>query len=110
MAEYVALLADVGLKHYLVVASILFALGIYIVLTRRNAISILLGVELILNSAGLNYVAFSHFSTGNVDGQIYTVFIIMLAASEAAIGLAIVLSIYQLFATIDVEATETLKD
>jgi NADH-quinone oxidoreductase subunit K len=110
MAEYVALLADVGLRHYLVVAGILFALGIYIVLTRRNAISILLGVELILNSAGLNYVAFSHFSTGNVDGQIYTVFIIMLAASEAAIGLAIVLSIYQLFATIDVEATETLKD
>ena len=110
MAEYVALLTDVGLKHYLVVASILFVLGIYIVLTRRNAISILLGVELILNSAGLNYVAFSHFSTGNVDGHIYTVFIIMLAASEAAIGLAIVLSIYQLFATIDVEATETLRD
>ena len=55
-------------------------------------------------------MAFSHFSTGNVDGQIYTVFIIMLAASEAAIGLAIVLAIYQLFATIDVEATETLKD
>lgn len=110
MAEYLELLADVGLEHYLVVGGILFALGIYIVLTRRNAISILLGVELILNSAGLNYVAFSHFSTGNVDGQIYTVFIIMLAASEAAIGLAIVLSIYQLFATIDVEATETLKD
>ena len=67
-------------------------------------------MELILNSAGLNYVAFSHFSTGQVDGQIYTVFIIMLAASEAAIGLAIVLAIYQLFSTIDVEATETLKD
>ncbi len=110
MAAYLATLTNVGLEHYLVVAAILFALGIYIVLTRRNAISILLGVELILNSAGLNYVAFSHFSTGNVDGQIYTVFIIMLAASEAAIGLAIVLAIYQLFATIDVEATETLKD
>lgn len=110
MAAYAAMLTNVGLEHYLVVAGILFALGIYIVLTRRNAISILLGVELILNSAGLNYVAFSHFSTGAVDGQIYTVFIIMLAASEAAIGLAIVLAIYQLFATIDVEATETLKD
>ena len=85
MTQYVSLLTDVGLEHYLAVAAILFALGIYIVLTRRNAISILLGVELILNSAGLNYVAFSHFSTGNVDGQIYTVFIIMLAASEAAI-------------------------
>ena len=110
MAAYLASLTNVGLEHYLVVAGILFTLGIYIVLTRRNAISILLGVELILNSAGLNYVAFSHFSTGQVDGQIYTVFIIMLAASEAAIGLAIVLAIYQLFSTIDVEATETLKD
>lgn len=110
MAEFVGLLADVGLEHYLVVAGVLFSLGLYIVLTRRNAISILLGVELILNSAGLNYVAFSHFSTGYVDGQIYTVFIIMLAASEAAIGLAIVLAIYQLFSTIDVEAAETLKD
>lgn len=110
MAAYAATLTNVGLEHYLAVGAILFALGIYIVLTRRNAISILLGVELILNSAGLNYVAFSHFSTGNADGQIYTVFIIMLAASEAAIGLAIVLAIYQLFATIDVEAAETLKD
>lgn len=110
MTELIDALTNVGLKHYLIIAGILFSLGIYIVLTRRNAISILLGVELILNSAGLNYVAFSHFSSGSVDGQIYTIFIIMLAAAEAAIGLAIVLAIYQIFHTIDVEATETLKD
>jgi len=110
MTELIDFLSNVGLKHYLIVAAILFSLGIYIVLTRRNAISILLGVELILNSAGLNYVAFSRFSSGNVDGQIYTIFIIMLAAAEAAIGLAIVLAIYQIFHTIDVEAAETLKD
>lgn len=100
----------IGLTHYLVLAAILFSLGMFVVLTRRNAISILLGVELILNSASLNYVAFSHFSTGRVDGQIYSIFIIMLAAAEAAIGLAIVLAIFQIFHTIDVEATETLKD
>lgn len=110
MTELIAALAHVGLKHYLIIAGILFSLGIYIVLTRRNAISILLGVELILNSAGLNYVVFSHFSSGGVAGQIYTIFIIMLAAAESAVGLAIVLAIYQLFHTIDVEATETLKD
>jgi len=110
MIESIDWLTNVGLKHYLIIAGILFSLGIYVVLTRRNAISILLGVELILNSAGLNYVAFSHFSTGNVEGQIYTIFIIMLAAAEAAIGLAIVLAIYQIFHTIDVEATETLKE
>jgi NADH-quinone oxidoreductase subunit K len=59
----------IGLTHYLVVGGILFTLGVSIVLTRRNAISILMGVELILNSANINYVAFSHFSSGNVDGQ-----------------------------------------
>lgn len=100
----------IGLTHYLVIGGILFTLGLYIVLTRRNAISILMGVELILNSANINYVAFSHFSSGSVEGQIYAIFVIMLAAAEAAIGLAIVLSIFQIFHTIDVEAAETLKE
>jgi NADH-quinone oxidoreductase subunit K len=100
----------IGLTHYLVVGAILFSLGLYSVLTRRNAISILMGVELILNSANINYVAFSHYSSGNVDGQIYAIFVIMLAAAEAAIGLAIVLAIFQIFHTIDVEATETLRE
>ena len=100
----------VGLSHYLVVGAILFSLGLYMVLTRRNAIAILMGVELILNSANINYVAFAHFSSGNVNGQIYAIFVIMLAAAEAAIGLAIVLAIFQLFHTIDVEAAETLKE
>jgi NADH-quinone oxidoreductase subunit K len=101
---------EVGLTHYLTIGAILFTLGLYCVLTRRNAIGILMGVELILNSANINYVAFSHFSSGNVDGQIYAIFVIMLAAAEAAIGLAIVLAIFQIFHTIDVEATGTLKE
>ncbi len=100
----------VGLTHYLVLGAILFSLGLYSVLTRRNAIAILMGVELILNGANINYVAFSHFSTGGLDGQIYAIFVIMLAAAEAAIGLAIVLAIFQLFHTIDVGAVETLKE
>lgn len=100
----------VGLTHYLIIGAVLFSLGLYTVLTRRNAIAILMGVELILNSANINYVAFARFSSGTVDGQIYAIFVIMLAAAEAAIGLAIVLAIYQLFHTIDVEAAETLKE
>jgi NADH-quinone oxidoreductase subunit K len=100
----------IGLPHYLIVGAVLFALGLFTVLTRRNAISILMGVELILNSANINYVAFSHFSSGNVDGQIYALFVIMLAAAEAAIGLAIILAIFQIFHTIDVEAAQTLKE
>jgi len=103
-------LVTVGLHHYLILGAILFSLGLFTVLTRRNAISILMGVELILNSANINYVAFSHYGSGNLDGQIYAIFVIMLAAAEAAIGLAIVLAIFQIFHTIDVEATETLKE
>jgi NADH-quinone oxidoreductase subunit K len=100
---------SIGLAHYLIVSLILFALGLYCVLTRRNAIGILMGVELILNSANVNYLAFSRFSSGQYDGQVFAIFVIMLAAAEAAIGLAIVLGIYQTFHTIDVEATETLR-
>ena len=100
----------IGLTHYLTIGAILFSLGLYSVLTRRNAISILMGVELILNSANINYVAFSHFSAGSVEGQIYAIFVIMLAAAEAAVGLAIVLAIFQIFHTIDVEAAETLRE
>jgi len=79
------------------------------VLTRRNAIGVLMGVELILNSANINYIAFSRFGSGNYDGQIFSIFVIMLAAAEAAIGLAIVLGIFRKFETIDVEAVDTLR-
>jgi len=100
----------IGLESYLTIGAVLFALGLYTVLTRRNAISVLMGVELILNSANLNYVAFSHYTSANADGQIYAIFVIMLAAAEAAVGLAIVLAIFRIFHTIDVEAAETLKE
>ena len=98
------------LSSYLIIGANLFVLGLFTVLTRRNAISVLIGVELILNSANVNYVAFSHFSSGSTDGQIYAIFVIMLAAAEAAVGLAIVLAIFQIFQTIDVEAAETMKE
>jgi NADH-quinone oxidoreductase subunit K len=68
-----------------------------------------MGVELILNSANINYIAFARHSSGGYDGQVFAIFVIMLAAAEAAIGLAIVLGIYQTFQTIDVEATDTLR-
>jgi NADH-quinone oxidoreductase subunit K len=99
----------VGLTHFLAVSMLVFLLGLYCVLTRRNAIGILMGVELILNSANINYLAFARYSSASYDGQVFAVFVIMLAAAEAAIGLAIVLGIYQTFHTIDVEATETLR-
>ena len=99
----------VGLTHYLLVSLALFLLGWFCALTRRNAIGILMGVELILNSANINYLAFSRYGSGAYDGQLFAIFVIMLAAAEAAIGLAIILGMYQTFQTIDVEATETLR-
>jgi NADH-quinone oxidoreductase subunit K len=99
----------VGLTHYLIVSLVVFALGLFCVLTRRNALGVLMGVELVLNSANINYVAFARYSSGTYDGQVFGIFVIMLAAAEAAIGLAIVLGIYQTFQTIDLEATETLR-
>lgn len=86
---------DIGLVHYLTIAAVLFGFGLLTVMTRRNAVGMLLGVELILNAAGLNFVAFSHYVGGRIEGQIFTVFIIILAASEAAIALAIVLQLYR---------------
>ncbi len=102
-------MTEIGLNHFLILSLIVFALGLYCVLTRRNAIGILMGVELVLNAANINYLAFSRYSAGSYDGQVFAVFVIMLAAAEATIGLAIVLGIYQQFQSIDVEATETLK-
>jgi NADH-quinone oxidoreductase subunit K len=98
-----------SLHHFLVLSAILFCLGLFCVLTRRNAIGILMGIELILNSANLNYVAFARYNGGAYDGQIFAIFVIMLAAAEAAIGLAIVLAIYQGFETIEVDATDRLR-
>ena len=98
-----------SLGHFVVLSGILFALGLFCVLTRRNAIGILMGIELILNAANVNYVAFGRYGGSGYDGQVFAIFVIMLAAAEAAIGLAIVLGIYQAFETIDVEATDRLR-
>jgi NADH-quinone oxidoreductase subunit K len=103
-------MGSVGLSHYLIVAAVLFGLGLFTVMTRRNAVGILLGVELILNAAGLNFVAFEHFGTGGVGGQVFTVFIIVLAASEAAIALAIVLSVYRGHRSISADVLTDLKN
>ena len=102
-------MGTLSLQHFLVLGAVLFCLGLFCVLTRRNAIGILMGIELVLNSANLNYVAFARYNGGAYDGQIFAIFVIMLAAAEAAIGLAIVLGIYQGFETIEVDATDRLR-
>jgi NADH-quinone oxidoreductase subunit K len=101
--------ADLSLTHFVVLSAVLFGLGLFTVVTRRNAIGILMGIELILNSANVNYVAFARYGGGGYDGQVFAIFVIALAAAEAAIGLAIILGIYQTFETIDVAATDRLR-
>ena len=102
-------MAGVTVTHFVVLSALLFAAGLFCVVTRRNALGILMGIELILNSANVNYVAFARYSQSGYDGQVFAIFVIMLAAAEAAIGLAIVLGIYQNFDSIDVEATDSLR-
>jgi NADH-quinone oxidoreductase subunit K len=99
----------IGLSHFLVVSAALFSLGIMCVLTRKNAINVLMGLELILNAANLNLIAFSKFSAGNFSGQIFAVFIIVVAAAEAAVALAIVLSMYRIIRSVNLDRADTLK-
>ena len=102
--------SGITLNHFLVLGLIVFLLGMFCVLSRRNAIGILMGIELILNSAQHQLPRVRLLWRRRAyDGQVFAIFVIMLAAAEAVIGLAIVLAIYQDFKTIDVDATETLS-
>ncbi len=100
----------VGLTEFLVVSAILFALGIFAVITRKNAILVLMGLELILNAANLNFVAFAKFGGMNINGHIAALFVMILAAAEAAVALAIVLNIYQNYKHVNVDEIDSLKD
>jgi len=103
------LMGGVGIPHMLTVSAFVFACGIVCVTTRRNAIGVLIGVELLLNSANINFIAFSRYGIGDISGHVFGVFVIVLAAAEAVIALAIVLSIYGRFRSIDLEDATTLK-
>ncbi len=99
-----------NLYAYLAVSGALFLLGLAAILTRRNSLYVLMGVELILNSANLDFVAFARFGNYGLDGQIMALFVIVLAAAEAAIALAIVLRIFNDFGSIDITRTDSLRD
>ena len=101
---------NIGLPHFLILAALLFSLGLVCVLTRRNAIGLLMGVELILNSANVNLIAFARFVENGISGQVFALFVMVLAAAEAAIAMAIVLSIYRSYKNIDVNLTVNLKE
>lgn len=98
------------LYHYLLVGSALFCIGLFGALAKRNAIAILMGIELMLNSVNLNLVAFSKFvSPAQLTGQIFAIFVIVVAAAEVAVGLALIVAIYKSRITVNVEDLDWLK-
>lgn len=98
----------IGVYHYMTVAAILFAMGAYGVLTRRNAIVIFMCIELMLNSVNLTFIALSRH-LNNLDGQIFVFFVMTVAAAEAAVGLALMITFYRNRESIDVEEINLLK-
>ncbi len=99
-----------SLQSYLVIAAILFSMGIYGVTTRKNAVAILMGIELILNSANINFIAFNRFGgMTNLDGHVFSIFVIVLAAAEVAVALAIVINLFKNVGTVDVDEADLLK-
>jgi NADH-quinone oxidoreductase subunit K len=103
-------LTPVGLPHFLILGAIVFVLGIFIMLTRKNAIAVLMGIELILNAANINFVAFTRYGAINFGGQMVAIFVIVLAACEAAVALAIVLNLYRRSQSINVAEANKLRD
>ena len=103
-------MTELSLIHFLILGAFLFVCGILCIATKRNAIGILMGVELVLNGATVNFVAFAHYnSVFEVEGQIFALFVIVMAAAEAAVALAIVLNFYNNHATVDIDSAEELK-
>jgi NADH:ubiquinone oxidoreductase subunit K len=100
----------IPLSYYLILGAVLFGIGMFGVLTRRNAIAILMAVELMLNAVNVNFIAFSRYlPNSTLDGQVFAVFVITVAAAEAAVGLAIVLGLYRNFHTVNVDEISLMK-
>ncbi len=108
-----SLFEPVGVTHYLIVGAVMFVIGAICMATKRNALGVLMGIELVLNGANINFVAFGsqYFRTETLglDGQLVALFVIVLAAAEAAVALAIALNFYNNHATIDVDRADELK-
>lgn len=99
----------VGINGYLGVGAVMFVCGVICMATKRNGIGVLMGVELVLNGANVNFVAFSRFGPLGLDGQVAALFVIVLAAAEAAVALAIALNFYNNHLTIDVDRGDELR-
>ena len=101
---------QIGLTPFLILGAFLFVCGVVCIATKRNAIGVLMGVELVLNAANVNFVAFARFNTAfKLEGQVFALMVVVLAAAEAAVALAIILNFYNNHATVDVDKADELK-
>jgi len=104
------MISEIPLSYFLVVSTLMFFIGIYGFLTRKNLITILMSVELILNSVNINFVAFNRYLyPDQLQGHFFSLFIIAVAAAEAAVAIAIIISVYRQYSNIDVERVDTMK-
>ena len=99
----------VDLNTYLIIGALLFSLGLFGVITRRNGVAVLMGVELILNAANVNFIAFARFGGMDFSGHVFSLFVIVMAAAEAAVALAIILNIFNNMGTINIDEADQLK-
>lgn len=103
----------IGVSHYMLVGAVMFVTGVLCMATKRNALGVLMGIELVLNGANINFIAFGspllRENNLGLDGQLIALFVIVLAAAEAAVALAIALNFYNSFSTIDVDKADKLK-
>ena len=99
-----------GLGAYVAVSAALFGLGIVAIVVRRNVLYVLMGIEMILNAANINFVAFNRFGANGLDGRMFAIFTIILAAAEAAVALAIVLNVFQMFDTVKPSEADLLRE
>lgn len=100
----------IPISHFLILSAILFCFGLTIVIIKKNAIVVLMGIELILNASNINLVAFSQFDGNNIQGQVFSLFVIVIAAAEAAVAMAIILKIYGYYQSVDLDEIEALKE
>ena len=99
----------ISLNSYLIISAFLFFSGVFMMLSKKHMVAILLGVELILNAAALNFIAFSRFSSKNLDGHIFALFIVLVAAAEAAVSLAILIRFFQIRETTHIDDATQLQ-
>ena len=99
----------IAIQNYLVISALLFSIGLAVAVTKRNAILILMGIELMLNAVNLNMVAFSQYDPNRLQGQMFALFIMVVAAAEVTVALAIILKIYEYFKNLDLDEINSLK-